>query len=95
LSNENEAPDFLSFVLEYLSQKPGAKIMILIETSVGGFETLQNDPSFVWGFGMIKMAENVIKSRLEEVRNTDAERVMREKTERQANGLDVSKGKAN
>ena len=93
--NENDAPDFLSFVMEYLAKRPGCKILLLIEGQNGSFETIQNEPSFVWGFGMVKMAENVLKSRLEEIRNTEMERVLRERTEREANGFDVPKGKAN
>lgn len=93
-TNEN-APDFLSFVMEYLAKKPNSKVMILIETPTGGFETLQNEASFVWGFGMLKMAEAVVRDRLDEVRNTELERAQRDRTEREANGIDVIKGKAN
>jgi len=93
--NENEAPDFLSFVMEYLAKRPNCKLLILLEGPNGGFETLQNEPSFVWAFGMVKMAEKVISARLEEVRNSELEKSLRDKTEREANGLAGTKGKAN
>ena len=93
-TNEN-APDFLSFTMEYLSKRPNCKILILLEGPNGGFETLQNDPSFVWAFGMVRTADQIIGERLAEVRNREIERALRDKTEREANGLDVSKGKSN
>jgi len=92
--NPNESQDFLSFTMEFLSKRPNCKILILLEGPNGGFETLQNDASFAWAFGMVRMADKVISERLDAVRDREAEREVNERTEREASGLG-SKGKAN
>jgi hypothetical protein len=87
--------DFLSVAMEFLFRHPGTQVMIMVEAPNGGFETLQTNTSFVWSFGMLRMAEEVFRTRLAEVRNLEFEAEVRRREEKSINAAIVEKGKSN
>lgn len=81
--------------MHFLANRPGSQVLILCENGNGGFETLQTNASFVWGFGMLDMAKAVLVNRLSELRSPEMEEKVRQKAQSEIEDVVGRKGKLN
>ncbi len=93
---EEPVPDFVMMASKFMSRWANSQIIIIVETEMGGVETLRTNASVAWTLGMLKIAEQMFLRTIEESCNKVLEKQICEKAEAELNGLGVTeKGKSN
>jgi hypothetical protein len=93
--NPEEHKDFISAAMQILANRPGAQVLILIDSG-RGLEMLQTNQSLVWGFGVLEVAKGImVNTQANTTNQDDVEKRRKEASAEMEHAIKSGKGKAN